>query len=159
MTTQPEQREDGDPLQAGDAAVDAAPSYRILVRDLVLPWRIGVWRHEEGRQQRVRLNLDLQVAERADPAVDEYRDVLCYESIVDGIRSLSANGHVKLAETLAHRVADMCLNDPRVLRATVRVEKLDAIEDAASVGVEITRSQEKDRRGTVKAPLRIAEKE
>ena len=117
------------------------PAYRILIHDLVIPWRIGVRAHEEERRQRVRLNLELQVREQQDPAADDYQEVICYETIVERIRSMAESGHVKLAETVAHNVAMMCLEDPRSEAITVRVEKLEAIHDAASVGVEIHRSR------------------
>jgi dihydroneopterin aldolase len=48
-------------------------------------------------------------------------------------------GHVELVEQLADRIARLCLEDPRVRSARVRVEKLDAIADCAAVGVEIER--------------------
>ena len=115
--------------------------YRILVTDLVVPWRIGVRRHEEDRRQRVRINLDLVVRDMPDASRDDYRDVLCYEDIVERIRDMAATGHVKLVETLAQRVATLCLSDPRTEQVTVRVEKLDAVPDAGSVGVELTRSR------------------
>ena len=42
-------------------------------------------------------------------------------------------------ETLAERVAEACLRDPRVRVARVMMQKLDVFADAASVGVEIER--------------------
>lgn len=124
---------------------DSVPEahYRMIVRDLVLPWQIGVRPHEENRRQRVRINLDLIVEEQADPQADNYPEVICYEEIVENIRDMASEGHVRLAETVAHKVAIMCLADPRVQRVTVRVEKLEAMHDAASAGVEITRSRRK----------------
>jgi dihydroneopterin aldolase len=116
-------------------------TYRILVTDLIVPWRIGVRRHEEERRQRVRINLDLMVCAMPDPAKDDYRDALCYEDIVERIRDMASTGHVKLVETLVHRVAALCLSDARTKQVTVRVEKLDAVPDAGSVGVELTRSR------------------
>ena len=50
-------------------------------------------------------------------------------------------------ETLASLVADMCLADSRVERVTVRAEKLDAIAEVSSVGIEIER-----RRGDAPEP-------
>src|SRR5580658_1037149 len=38
-----------------------APVYRIFVRNLVLPFRIGIYEHEAHRAQRVRINVDLVV--------------------------------------------------------------------------------------------------
>jgi dihydroneopterin aldolase len=111
---------------------------RVFVRDLVLPCEIGVLRHERGAPQRVRINLDLSVLEDR-PIEDDLRNVVCYDEIVTGIRRLAEGGHVNLVETLAERIAGMCLADARVRIARVRVEKLDVYEDVAAVGVEIER--------------------
>lgn len=121
---------------AGDKAVGLR---RILVRDLVLHCEIGVFRHERGMRQRVRINLDLAAREEEVPAGDDLRNVVCYDEIVSGIRRLAAGGHVNLVETLAERIAEMCLADARIRIARVRIEKLDVYPDVASVGVEIER--------------------
>jgi len=109
----------------------------VFVRDLVLPCSVGVHRHEQDTMQRVRINLDLAV--REGPLTDDIKDVVCYEEITDGVRAIIAQGHVNLVETLAEDIASMCLKDPRVRSARVRVEKLDVYLDATSVGVEIER--------------------
>ena len=144
MATVPDEQDRLEPQFAmGEPEAIPEAQYRIIVRDLVLPWRIGVRQHEENRQQRVRINLDLLVEEQTDPGADNYQDVICYESIVEKIRQMAADGHVKLSETVAHKVAMMCLTDPRAHQVTVRVEKLEAMHDATSVGVEISRSRRK----------------
>lgn len=111
----------------------------VFVRDLVLDASIGVHTHELSGQQRVRFNLDLAVAEGGDGLGDDLANVVCYEKVITGVRAIVAAGHVNLVETLAEKVADMCLADSRVLSVRVRVEKLDIVADAASVGVEIER--------------------
>ena len=119
----------------------AGGRYRIFVRDLELDGRIGVRAHEHGRTQRVRVNLELAVDGLATPLADRYENVVCYDEVVSAVRRLVAEGHVNLVETLAERIATLCLEDPRVGRCKVRVEKLDVYQDAASVGVEIERLQ------------------
>jgi dihydroneopterin aldolase len=53
---------------------DAARRIRhVFVRDLELDAAIGVWRHEHGRRQRVRINLDLSVTEGREPPPDELK--------------------------------------------------------------------------------------
>lgn len=130
-------------VAAGAAATDAAAASealtRVFVRDLVLDGQIGVYDSEHGRQQRIRFNVDLRVrlpsgAMRAD----QLGQVLSYEDIVNGIKALLAEGHVKLVETLAERIADQVMADPRVALARIAVEKLDVFPGAA-VGVEIER--------------------
>jgi dihydroneopterin aldolase len=118
----------------------ADPSYRrVFVRDLVLPCAIGVHAHEQDAPQRVRVNVDLMVREDNRTLRDRIENVVSYEQIVDGVRALTAEGHINLVETLAERIAGLCLADGRVSRVRVRVEKLDIYAEAASVGVEIER--------------------
>lgn len=126
---------------SGPSIADAEKALRhVFVRDLVQNCSIGIYDHEHKNAQRVRFNVDLGVRE-TDEVVTEDRieAVVCYEQIVNRIRAIAGDGHTNLVETLAERIATMCLQDPRVRTARVRVEKLDVFEDAASVGVEIER--------------------
>lgn len=115
--------------------------YRIAVRDLDVAWSIGVYDHEHTRMQPIRINLDLEARPLEDWEADDYDAVPCYARISERIQDMAAEGHVKLVETLASRIADLCLEDHRVLSATVRVEKPEALSNAASVGVEVTRTR------------------
>ncbi len=116
-----------------------AGTRHVFVRDLMVDAQIGVYDHEYGRTQKVRINLDLSVKEGHAPINEDLANVVCYERIVDRVRAIIADGHIGLVETLAERIADMCLTDHRVAIARVRVEKLEALADAESGGVEIER--------------------
>jgi len=120
----------------------------VFLRDLVLAANIGVHAHEHGAPQRVRVNVDLGIEDLgagllSRPAVgrDRLSRVVDYEAVANAVRSIIASGHVLLVETLAERIAEACLADPRVELARIRVEKLDVFADAASAGVEIERYQ------------------
>ncbi len=127
-------------LQGPHRIADASQALRhVFVRDLVMTCSIGVYDHEKVAPQRVRINVDLGVREAEGALGDAIDNVVCYEQIVNRVRSIAQDGHVNLVETMAERVAVMCLQDPRVRSARVRVEKLDVFEDAHSVGVEIER--------------------
>nr|WP_298685881.1 dihydroneopterin aldolase [uncultured Dongia sp.] len=111
---------------------------RVFIRDLVLPCSIGIHQHERLAQQRVQINVELTCIEH--PAInDDVDNVVCYATAVMGIKAVVADGHINLVETLADRVADVCLSDHRVLSAKVRIDKLDVFKEAFSVGVEIER--------------------
>ena len=114
---------------------------RVFVRDLVLRCSIGVHRHERRSEQRVRISVDLAVDDGGKPLDDDIANVVSYEEVVQGVKRLVARRHVNLVETLAERIAELCLADSRVASVRVRVEKLDAIAEAASVGVEIERAR------------------
>jgi dihydroneopterin aldolase len=116
----------------------------VFIRNLVLYADIGVYPAEHGRQQRIRLNLDLAVQDEGAKATsaigrDHLARVVDYGAVADTARAIVASGHVKLVETLAERIAQAALTDPRILRIRVRVEKLDVFPDMESVGIEIER--------------------
>ncbi len=117
------------------------PARRVFVRDLLLKALIGIYPHERVTPQNVRINMDLWVADTPGAPPSSYAEVVCYEQLVNRAKSLLAEGHVDLVETLAERLAELCLADPRVLRTRVSVEKPDAIPETAGVGVEIERSR------------------
>jgi dihydroneopterin aldolase len=118
----------------------------VFLRDIVLPASIGIYPHEHAAQQRVRVNVDLGVDDesaRAGLAVgaDELGRVVNYEKVANSVRSIASAGHTRLVETMAERIAQACLSDPRVRFVRVRVEKLDVFPDAESAGVEIERDR------------------
>ncbi len=123
----------------------------VFLRDMVLHASVGVHSFEQRAPQRIRVNVDLAVEDdsaqamsRAAPATrqvgrDELSRVVDYEAVADQVRAIVAAGHVSLVETLAERLGEACLADPRVHLVRIRVEKLDIFADTASVGVEIER--------------------
>lgn len=120
----------------------------VFLRDMILPARIGIYPHEQGTPQRVRINIDLAVREEAPPPTDkpltvreELARVVDYAKVATAVRAIVGAEHVRLVETLAERIAASCLTDTRVTLARIRVEKLDVFPDAASAGVEIERAQ------------------
>ena len=130
----------------------------VFLRDMVLPASIGVYPHEHAATQRIRVNVDLGVSEDGGPGIglsrpavgrDDLGRVVDYETVVRSVRSVVAAGHVMLVETLAERLAEICLSDPRVEVVRIRVEKLDVFDDLASVGVEIERQRATCPRGGI----------
>lgn len=130
--------------ERGEKLADASMAVRhVFIRDMLLDAHIGVHRHEKGRRQRVRINIDLTVQENGPDAGDDLANVVCYEDIVEKVKCLIEAGHINLAETMAERIAGRCLEDARVVVARIRVEKLTVIAEASSVGVEIERGRRK----------------
>lgn len=117
---------------------------KIFVRDFVLPVQIGAYSFEHGHTQKVRFDVTADVLQVTDHPED-MRHVFSYDIIMDGIRTIVARGHVQLSEALAEQVATYILENPRVVRVTVRVEKLEL--GPGGVGVEIERKRQSAGRG------------
>lgn len=106
----------------------------VFVRGLEIQAGIGVYDHEHGRLQPLIIDVTLELA----PAVVEsLADTVNYEDVAAAARAIVADGHVGLVEKFAERLAVACLDDARVRRVTVRVEKPTALEAAKAAGCEV----------------------
>lgn len=113
----------------------------VFVRDLEVNAIVGVHEHEKTGPQPLRISINLTVRELPGAAQDRLEHVVCYEDVVRKVQDICEDGHVNLIETLAERIAASCLADARVHAVRVRVEKPNAFEECASVGIEIERLQ------------------
>lgn len=114
----------------------------LFLRNMVLDAHIGVFPHEHGVTQRIRVSVCFGVEEAKCPEayVDDLSSTVSYELVVQLVRRIVREKHVRLVETLANQIATEVLRlDRRVRVVRVRVEKLDAFEEIESVGVEIER--------------------
>jgi 7,8-dihydroneopterin aldolase/epimerase/oxygenase len=114
-------------------------SRHILIRDLIVLCEIGVFPHEHGKTQRVRINATLALEDGSHAIEDKLSATVSYSDIIDQIQAMAAHRRINLVETLAERVAELCLADGRVGSVRVRVDKLDIYPDSTIVGVEIER--------------------
>ncbi|WP_041373614.1 dihydroneopterin aldolase [Phenylobacterium zucineum] len=109
---------------------------KVFVTGLQVQAQIGVYRHEIGRVQPLIVDVELDVP-TAD--TDRLADTVNYETILKAAQDIAEAGHIDLVETFAHRLAARCLEDARVVRARVRIEKpLALAPHAVGAGVEIT---------------------
>ena len=116
--------------------------YFVKIRRLVVDMFIGVHEHERHSKQRVAVDVELELdypAEGFSKAI--YKNVGCYETLVDKIKNLSKEGHFVLVETFADKIADIALDDERVTSAAIHVEKLDVFSDCEAVGATIKKSR------------------
>lgn len=118
-----------------------APQRKVFLKGLVISAYIGAYEHELHAPQTLRIDLEIGVIEPANPASDSLEDVVCYNRLTQGIKAIAAEGHIKLVETLAERIADLALSHHMVLSVSVRIEKPGAIAEAECAGVEVIRSK------------------
>ena len=114
---------------------------RIIIKDLLLRGIIGINDWEREKPQDILINIilftDLGPAGKSD-TID---DTANYRTITKRIIAHVEGSSRYTVEALAEDIAQICLGDPRVAMAKVRVEKPGALRFARSVGVEIERSR------------------
>lgn len=115
--------------------------HRIFIKNLKLYCIIGIDPGERRRKQQVLVNVavwsDLSRATRGD----NIADTVDYRALTQKIIRFVEASKFNLLETLAERLADLCLQDKVVKGVEIRVEKPGALRFAESAGVEVTKEK------------------
>lgn len=113
----------------------------IQIKDLFLRTIVGINEEERRNRQDVLINITLFADTRAAGASDDIADAVNYRTIAKRVIAMVESSRFFLVEKLAAEIAAICLEDRRVERVRVRVEKPGALRFARSVGVEIERAR------------------
>ena len=126
------------PLPFPATGAPVRESLTVFVRGLEVAAGIGVYDHEQGRLQRLIIDVTLDLT----PApIERLSDTINYETVAEAARAIVAEGHVGLVETFAERLALAMLEDARVRRCAVRIEKPGALGGDAVPGCELVLSR------------------
>ncbi|HIJ65850.1 MAG TPA: dihydroneopterin aldolase [Candidatus Hydrogenedentes bacterium] len=117
------------------------PLDKIHIRDLQLRCVVGIYPQERKEKQDVTVNLTLYADLRAGCASDSIEDTVDYKAVKKKVVATVEDSSCYLVEHLAQRVADVCLEDPRVKRVKVTIDKPGALRFARSVAIEIVRGR------------------
>ena len=115
---------------------------RIIIKDLLLRGIIGINDWEREKRQDILINITLFGDLRPAGESDDIADTINYRTVTKNVIEHVEKSEPYTVEALANAIARICLNEARVKRAHVRVEKPGALRYAHSVGVEIERSAE-----------------
>ena len=117
---------------------------KILIKDLVLKMLVGIHNFEKKKKQRVRFNLVINIDQNLIPNDKDLKSIVNYEQIIKTITKITSRKHYLLLETLAEKIFFKLFENSRIKKILLRIEKLDIIKNATSVGIELekTRSNE-----------------
>lgn len=116
---------------------------RIELRGLRARGFHGVFEHERRDGQDFVIDAVLEVDTRSSATTDDLAETVDYGRLATELHDATAGEPVALIETLAERLARICLSDPRVTAATVTVHKPQApiAHTFGDVSVTIRREQ------------------
>ena len=114
---------------------------KIIIRDLLARGPIGISDEERMAPQDILINAELYADTRNAALSDSIEDCVNYSTMANKILKLAEENNRKTVEAFAQDVADMCLSNPHVEKAVIRVEKTTAVRFTKSVGVEIERTK------------------
>jgi FolB domain-containing protein len=114
---------------------------KIIIKNILARGIIGVNDSERDKPQDILINIDLYTSNRRSESPDDIKECVDYSIVTKKVIFLAENAMRFTLEALAEDIAQLCLEDPRVLKTTVRVEKPGAVRFSQSVGVEIERNR------------------
>ena len=126
---------------------------RIHLRDYVVAVEIGAFQTERGQPQRLRFNIEVELAIHVVGVNDEVDRILSYDILTGAVAAGLADRRYALLETLAERIAAQVLYHPRAAQVMITVEKLDRIPGA--LGVTLVRRQARVEAQETGAPIRV----
>lgn len=115
---------------------------QVIIKDLSVRGVIGVENWEREKPQEILINLILFADLRKAGESDDIEDTVNYRTISKKIMAHTEGANRFTVEALAADIAKICLAEPAVQKARVRVEKPGAVRFSQSVGVEIERSKD-----------------
>lgn len=113
----------------------------IFIRDLLVRCIVGIRPDERRKAQDVIFNINLYANCSRAAASDAIEDAVDYSTLKKKIVEFAETSSYNLVETLAEKVAGLCLADGRVTAVEVAVEKPTALRFARTVGVRIYRER------------------
>jgi len=111
----------------------------IFIEGLEARCVIGIFDWERKIRQLVRINLEIPADTRPAARRDRIEDTINYKSIAKRILSETRKSRFRLVESLAERIAAICLKEFNLGEVTVTISKPGAIRGADNAGVKITR--------------------
>jgi FolB domain-containing protein len=115
---------------------------RILIKDLLLRGIIGINDWEREKKQDILINITLYADLSDAGKSDTIQDTVNYRSVTKQVIAYVDENRPYTVEHLAEQIARICVSEPGVQQASVRIEKPGAVRFASSVGVEIDRKAE-----------------
>ena len=107
----------------------------------MLNFIIGYYSAEKSKKQNVKFNIELTYTDQKNHSDKDIKSIVDYGKIVKVIKNLTKNKHYNFLESLANDLFDELFKDERINKIKLKIEKLDAIKETASVGIEITKKR------------------
>lgn len=114
---------------------------KVFIKDLVARGIIGINDWEREKPQEILINIVLFTDLSKAGETDNIDDCINYRTIAKKALFHAENAQRLTVEALAEDLAHICLEEPKVQKVNIRVEKPGAVSFSHSVGVEIERSK------------------
>ena len=113
----------------------------VFIKDFIIQEIIGIHEHEKTEKQKIKFNIVIDVNQNTVPDEKDIKSIVDYEKITNKLENLVKNKKYNFLESLAEDSFKEIFKDKRINSVKIKIEKLDAIKNADSVGVEVFKSR------------------
>ena len=114
---------------------------KVFIRDLRVRGILGIHDWERVTPREIVINVAMFTDTRRAGRSDDIVDCVNYSEMAKKIRAHAESAARMTVEALANDLARLCLQEPKVMKVIVRVEKPGAVPESTSVGVEVERER------------------
>ena len=113
----------------------------VFIKDFIVHEIIGIHDHEKIKKQKIKFNIVVDVNQNTIPDEKDIKSIVDYEKITNKLENLVRGQKYNFLESLAEDSFKEIFEDKRINSVKIKIEKLDAIKNADSVGVEVFKSR------------------
>jgi len=117
---------------------------KVIIQDLKVQGILGIHEWERISMREIVVNATIFTDTRPAAKSDDIADCVNYSDMAKKLRAHAEHAARMTIEALANDLAELCLQEPKVLKVIIRVDKPGAVPEAESVGVEIERTATRD---------------
>jgi FolB domain-containing protein len=114
---------------------------KVIIQDLKVRGILGIHDWERVTPRDIFINITIYTDTRRAARTDDIADCVSYSDVAKKVRAHAESAARMTVETLANDLAELCLQELKVQKVIVRVDKPGAVAEAASVGVEVERAR------------------
>ena len=115
---------------------------KVIIQNLHVRGILGIHDWERVTPREIIINATMFADTRAAAQSDNIVDCVNYSDMAKKLRAHAESAARMTVEALANDLADLCLQEPKVTRVILRVDKPGAVPEADSVAIEVERQRQ-----------------
>jgi 7,8-dihydroneopterin aldolase/epimerase/oxygenase len=113
----------------------------IRIKNLRIDAHLGVYEWEKDFSRALLFNVEIETDQENSMKSDELEDTIDYDKITNQIKEFTQNNHCKLIEKLTNEILHLIMQDLRIKRCTLEVDKLKVYDFVDSYSIVKTKSR------------------
>lgn len=113
----------------------------IKIKNLSLKTILGIYEWEQNFDREILINAEIYTNFDEARYSNSIEDTIDYGEIINQIKSLVASKNFQLIEKLAQEILDLIMQDERIFKCILEVDKLKVIDEVESFSITLTQEK------------------